>query len=272
MVTQACVMAELMSNLKENPMRKFLFGVLTLALVLGVAGRATAQDDPKEVIKKAVAAHGGAEKLDKFKASRSTGKGTISIMGLELEFTAESSSQLPDKQKTVVKMDVMGQPISVVQLVNGEKMSLTLNGMSVPAPDAMKEELKEAVGLMRASTLTPLLNDAGYELKAIPGIKVDGNETVGVEVSGHGLKEVKFYFDKKSNLLVKMERKGLDPTDMTGAGNEVLHETFLSDYKDTQGVKRPTKTILHVDGKKYMETISTKIELLEKLDDSEFAD
>jgi len=249
-------------------MRRLTFPALALGLMLGLAGRGAAQDDPKEIIKKGIAAMGGAEKLDKFKGSKSSSKGSISIMGLDLEFTADSISQYPDKQKTTIKMDVMGNPVTVVQMVNGDKMSLTVNGMAMQVADAQKAELKRSVEFQKIMNLTPLLKE-GYELKPLPGVKVDGKDTVGVQVSNKEITDVKLYFDKSTSLIVKAERKGMDPS---GGGGDVLQEMFMSDYKDVQGLKKPMKTLMNNDGKKFMESTTTSTELSEKIDDKEFSD
>ena len=249
-------------------MRRALLSALAMGLLVGVAGRSAAQDDAKEIIRKAIAAHGGADKLDKFKASRSSGKGTISIMGMDLEFTADTVSQLPDKQKTTVKLEIMGNAATIVQLVNGDKLSLTVNGMAAPIQDAQKDGLKQALALQKVMLLTPLLSDNSYEIKAIPGVKVGDKETVGVEVKGKDLKDCKLYFDKATNLIARVDHKGPDPTGI----NEVTQQVVLSDYKDVQGVKKPMKTVMTHDNQKFMEQTVTKMELSEKIDEKEFSD
>ena len=253
----------------EDFMHRYRVSFLVLGLLVGWTARAAAQDDPKEIIKKAIAAHGGAEKLDKFKGSKNSSKGTISIMGLELEFTSDTVSMYPAKQKSTIKMDVMGNAITVVQLIVGDKMSVTLNGMAQEVPDAQKSELKQSIEMQRVMNLTPLLAEKGFEMKSLGDTKVNGKEVVGVSVSSKNLKETKMYFDKSTNLLTKVERMGADPT---GGGGEVKQEMFLSDYKDVQGLKKPMKVTMMNDGKKFMDSTVTKQEVLEKVDDKEFAD
>ena len=132
-------------------MRRLLLPVLAVGLVLGWSTSARAQDDPKEIIRKAISAYGGQEKLDKFKASKSTGKGTINIAGMEITFTIETMAQVPDKSKSVIKMEVMGMAITMEQVINGDKAKMTLNGMDVPIPDEQKAELKASIQIGRAS-------------------------------------------------------------------------------------------------------------------------
>src|SRR3954469_18794125 len=102
-------------------MRRVLLPALAMGLLAVFAGRSAAQDDAKEIVKKAIAAHGGADKLEKFKGSKSSGKGTIALMGMDLEFTTDVISQYPDKQKTTVKLEVMGNAITILQMINGDK-------------------------------------------------------------------------------------------------------------------------------------------------------
>jgi hypothetical protein len=64
-------------------------------------------------------------------------------------------------------------------------------------------------------------------------------------------------------------RKALDPN---MSGEEVVQETIVSDYKDFKGVKKPMKTVVLINGNKFMEATNTKVEVLEKIDDKEFSD
>lgn len=249
-------------------MRAVSVSLLALSLVIGSASRAAAQDDPKAIVKKAITAHGGAEKLNKFKGSKNSSKGTISIMGLELEFTSDTVSMYPSKQKTTIKMDLMGNAITVVQMIVGDKMSLSVNGMAQEVPDAQKAELKQSVELQRVINLTPLLSEKGFELKALGESQVNGASVVGISVSSKELKDTKLYFDKNTYLLRKVERMGADPA----GGGEVKQETFMNDYKDVNGLKKPTKITMLNDGKKFMDSTVVKQEVLEKIDEKEFAD
>jgi hypothetical protein len=249
-------------------MRRILLTALVLGLAVGLPARLFAQDDPKEIIKKAIAAHGGADKIDKFKGSKTTAKGMLSILGMDIEFTSDTLYQDPDKLKQTIKFEINGMAMSVEQKVVGDKVSMSLNGMTQELPDTMKGEVKNAVTTQQILNLTPLLRDKAYELKALGESKIDGKDLVGVSISNKDIKDFKVYFDKASSLITRIERTGTDPM---GAG-EVKYEITVSDYKDVQGLKRPTKTVVTMDGKKYMETTTKEQKLLEKVDDKEFSD
>jgi len=249
-------------------MRRFMLSALVVGLAIGLPARLFAQDDPKEIIKKAIAAHGGADKIEKFKGSKTSTKGTLSILGMDIDFTSDATYQSPDKLKSTVKMEIMGNAMTIEQKVIGDKVSLTANGMSQELPDAMKAELKSAVVIQRALNLTPLLSDKSYELKALGESKADGKDLIGVAVSGKDIKEIKVFFDKTTSLISKIERTGLDQM----GGGEVKVEMMLSDYKDVQGLKRPTKMVVMQGGKKFMESTTTEQKLFEKVDDKDFSD
>jgi hypothetical protein len=252
-------------------MRCAMLFTLVVLFPLALVGRSAAQEiDPKNpnaIIAKAIVAHGGKDQLEKYKASKSCHSGVITLGGAEMEFTEDTVFQWPDRMKATVKLELMGTAMSIEQKLVGDKFTLTLNGMTIDVPDLQKAEVKSAMIQTRATQLTPLL-EKGFELKTIPGVKVGDQETVGVAVTCKDMKECKLYFDTSSYLLVKFERLGLDPT----GTEEAKHETFLSDYKDAQGIKSPRRMVIMVDGQKYMETTVTEHKFLEKVDDKEFSD
>src|SRR5437764_1299553 len=100
---------------RRRSMRRTLPLVLSAAALLGplTAARA-ADDDVKAVLAKAVKAHGGEERVAKYKASQSKSKGKIDLpMAGELDFTQEVSAMRPDKIK------------DTLELSKGEKKLLT---------------------------------------------------------------------------------------------------------------------------------------------------
>src|SRR4051794_10090093 len=96
----------------------------SLAAFAPAARAADNNNEAREVIEKAVKAHGGAD-MAKYKATQGKNKGKIDIPGLgETEFTQEVSTMLPDKLKESLEMTIGGQKVSVTTLVNGDKTSI----------------------------------------------------------------------------------------------------------------------------------------------------
>jgi hypothetical protein len=239
--------------------------LLTAAAAVALVAPARAADEPKAIIEKAIKAHGGADKLNKYPAHRATVKGVISAMGMDIEIKADTVAMFPDKAKVKGTISVGGQEISLVQIANGGKLSVNVNGMAIPLDDDKLAEAKAGVYASSLTQLTPLLTDK-FTLKAGGEAAVDGKPAVGVVVSSKDQKDITLYFDKESGKLVKTVRKAKDDE-----GNEVDRETVYSDYKAVEGIQVPHKEVVTMGGKKALEFRVEKSEALEKVDESEFA-
>ena len=245
-------------------MRTYLIASLVGGLLLTAGARA--EDEAKAVIAKAIKAHGGEEALTKFQAGQTRAKGKIELLG-GLEFTQQSSFMLPDKLKETVDMEVMGQQVRVVSIVNGTKLSIEANGQEVPVEDKVKDMLKDAGYAMKVSRLVPLVKEKGFELAPLGEVKVNDKPAVGVRVSSKGEKDISLFFDKETGLLAKVERRAVDPM----AGNEITEERIITEYTKTDGVPTAKKVTVNHDGSKFMELEILETKRVEKLEDSEFA-
>ncbi len=242
---------------------------LTLAAFIAATHPLQANDkEAREIVTKAIKAHGGTEYLNKYKASQGRNKGKVTIPGIgEVEFEQSVATMAPDKFKEEVNLTVMGQPIAIVTIVNGDKFLLETNGKATEIPDAVKVGLKDAQYLLTIGRLAPLIEDKAFELSLVGEEKVDGKATIGVRVTHKGHKDVNLYFDKITHLLAKLEHRTNEP--MTG--NEITEERIVLEYKkNADGIPLPKHVALKHDGKPYVEVEVIEIEYLEKLDDSVF--
>jgi hypothetical protein len=240
--------------------------VLTLTAAVLLAPSARGQDDARAIVEKAIKAHGGAENLDKYKAGRMKSKGVVVIADMEITVVGTSVFQLPDKSKSQLEMEAGGMKIAVVQVINGDRLSLTVGGMKrEEMGEAQIAEARTALYLQTLYQLTPLLKEP-FTLKALGESKFQDKPVLGVQVSSKGHKDVKLYFDKQSGLLVRLERPGLEPVSM----QEVPTEQVFSDFKEFGGLKRPTKTVIFQDGKKFLESEVLEYKPLENVDAKEF--
>lgn len=242
-----------------------------MCLIVLFAGAAAAQENPAvAVVKAAIEAHGGADALNKARTGRSVGTGSMTTQGREMKIAANSAYALPEKYRMDVVVDLGGSKLIVQQILNGKKIKVSakLNGTEQPTDPRVKEETIQAGLLQDISLLTPLL-DKKYTLKLEKDADVSGQSAAVVLVSGGGLKDTRLFFDKKSNRLVKTQRRGFANGDKGVV--EVEEEIYLSDFKAFDKALLPTAMVVNHDGKKFMAMTVTEIKFAEKIDDKEFA-
>ena len=250
-------------------MRQWFLG---LAVILAACGIAAADEKAEAVVKKAIDATGGADALNKYKASKFTMKGEVSVAGSDTEFTGDMAYALPDKFRMNLTLEVMGMKVAIHQVANGEKTSRTVKvgDTVVPNDDDVRDEIKFAVIGKQVQMLTPLLDATKFAIKGADDEDVNGKKAAVVIATPNGFdKEIKLYFDKESGLLVKAGHKGKGPGD-GGARVDVYQESYFSDFKKVNGIQVATKVVTNHDGKKFMTATMSDFELLEKPDDKDF--
>ncbi len=247
-------------------MRKL--GLATLAALIALAApQARAEDDAAvATVKAGIKAHGGEEALKKNKAGDYKMKGSMNVLGADLEYTGTVAYQLPDQFKMTIDTSLMGQKLSIAQVGNGDKFKTTLNGQAQKIDDKTKDELRQGASTQEIAMLYPLLDKEKYTIKAGKDAKIGDVECSTVLVEGKKTKAMKLHFDKKTGLLHATARKALSP----GAGDEVDEETVMSDYKEVDGIKIPMKLLVKHDGKTFMTTTFTEAKLSPKLDPKMF--
>lgn len=241
-----------------------LVAALTVALI--VFGGVRAQEGPRQVIEKAIQAHGGMDKLSKARADKVKLKGVLVLGQREVPFTAETSVQLPGQFKNVMEVTVDGRSMKLVQILNGDQAHVLIDGQAQKIEANALTEMKETMQLDRAVRLVPLLADKTFDLEILPEAKVNDKPVAGLRVTAKGRKDLRMFFDKETGLLVKTEHK-LDDK----AGKEVRQEEFYSDFRELGGFRRPVKVTAFRDGKKVMEADLTEVKYYERIDDAEFA-
>jgi hypothetical protein len=247
-------------------MRICLVSVIGFVALLAGSGLGRAQEDARAIIAKAVKAHGGEEKLAKLRADRVQVKGKLYLGEMEIPFTGETLVQLPGQFKNVMNMTFMGKNRSIVQVLNGDKGWLSIDGQMKEPDAAALNVMKETLYMDQLVRLTPLLKGQEYQLTPLKETKVQDKPAVGVKVASKGHKDASLYFDKESGLLVKAEYKTVN-----NQQKEVSQEEFFSDFKEVGGFKRPMKVVAFQGSKKLMEAEITDVKYPDKIADSEFA-
>jgi hypothetical protein len=233
-------------------------GVVGVFAVIIFSVRGNEEAKLREVLARAIKAHGGAENLEKLKASIIKTKGKL----IELEYTAETSLQLPDRTCTAAESK-LGK---YIQVLNGDKGWVKLGELS---RECFKEELVEMKEQLNVTSIAHLSVLAGEEYKLSPlgEETVEGRTAVGMRVERKGFRDVSLYFDKDSGLLLKVQTRVRDPL---RGGLECTSETLYSDYREVDGLMTPYKFTIKYDGKIYNEGEMTDVRIAESLDDSVF--
>lgn len=245
--------------------------VVVTALVTGLTllaapGRAQEQAEALKIIDKAIKATGDEAKLNKLAASTWKMKGTFYGMGAEIPYTGEVALQLPDKQRMTLEFDAGGQKLSFVMIYNNGKGWMKIGDQVMEMDEDRVGEQKEGLYASQISRLVTL-KDKAFTLKPLGESKVDKQTVVGVKVSSKDHRDVNLYFDKETGLLAKSEMKVKDD-----GGQEVNQESVYTAYKETDGLKHPTKVTIKRDGMMYIEGENSDWKPAEKLDDNQFAE
>jgi hypothetical protein len=228
---------------------------------------ARADEDPaRAIIYKAIKAHFPKGVDTKNKGVRTKAKGTLHVLGQDLEFTQDVAVQLPNKLKEVMEMTVMNMNITVTSVYNGKEAWIRAGEQDVPVTKEILAEFKDAVygmGLIQGA----FLKDKSVKSSVVGEVKVKGKPAVGVTFSRQGNKDINLFFDKGTGLIVKAEMRKLDIM----SGQEVTEERFITEYQDAKDGRKVAKKVEVVrDGKPLLEAEVTDIQILEKVDDSEF--
>lgn len=234
--------------------------------LLTTSSSARAEDDAKKVVEAAIKAHGGADKLAKLKDKAVQQKGKMKLfMPIEAEGDYEMTASA-GKFRRQLKFSFMGTDIDSIQVFDGKTFWISTNGMLTTFDK--KEDidaLKEAIHAEKAAGLA-MLGDKNIELSLIGDDKVGDTPVVGVRVSEKGHKDVSLFFDKNTHLLKKIVNRGLD----FQSHMEAEQERIIEEYKEFDGLKRPTKVTVNKDGKKQVVVEISEMKYIEKPDDTTF--
>ena len=231
----------------------------------GRAREAGADSEPRTLIRRAIKAHGG-DRLTRLRLVREQARGSLTVLGMKVPFTQETLLRTPNQFRVSQNWEARGKKVSVVQIFDGNKGWLTEAGVPRAADAGTLANWKELAHANRVATLTPLLAaDKGFELAPLGEIEVKGRKAVGVKVSYQGRRDVRLYFDRETGLLVQ---KSFQPR---AGGKETVQDEIYSDFKEVEGLKRPTRVSVLLGGvpQADVEIIATRFP--ERVDDKEFS-
>jgi hypothetical protein len=222
-----------------------------LAAVFLAASVSRAQAGEREdaaaraIIDKAIKAHGGADKLSQFKAVSARWAGKHKIENVEYgNAVTVVTYEMPDKIRLDTEVEnPKGGKFAFTRVVNGKKGWL---GWSRGTRDLKTAEVARIVDDLYAHWLASVvpLKGKGFTFSLVGSATVDGKDAVGVRVSFKGRPDVNLYFDKKTGLAIKSERRTKDSV----THEEYTAESIYRDHKAFKGVMWPTNRLDRRDG------------------------
>lgn len=213
----------------------------------------------KQIISRAIEAHGGKAQLTKVHADRVKLKGKMVVGKTEVPYAADTMVQLPNQFRNTVQFNQGKKDVTMVQVINGEKVALWINGANQKLPLAMEEEIRQNFALNRAIRLVSLLEDPAFELAYLGKEEETDRNLLVVRVTRRGLRELRMFFEEKTGYLVKTEH----PVDYQG--KPYLQQEHYSDFRDLSGFRRPVKMEIIRGGQKILEATLTQVNYPESI-------
>jgi hypothetical protein len=246
-------------------MRGKSMAAIACGFILAFTGASSADDaKAREVIAKAIEAHGGEAEMKKLNANSTRMKGTVHVMSMEIAFTGDAAAQGMDKARIDLEIEVMNQKIRVTNVFNKDKGWTKLND---EIKEMTKDQLTEATEQAHARYVANLipLKDKAYTISLVGDDKVGNTPVSVVRVERKDRRDVTLSFDKKTHLLLKGETRVKDEM----SGQEVTEESFYLEYND-KGLRQPKKISVKRDGKIFVEAEVVELATDVKFDEKGF--
>ena len=250
-------------------MKRFLGATLVILFVSSQSGLARSDDsDPKAILDKAIRALGGEGKLKK--AEMATWKVTETItFNANSQIKLQATVQGLDRYRSEYQGEFNGKAVKGVNVLNGNKGWHKVNDTKTVFDERAVASMKRFDSWHLSPPRLLPLKDKGVKIAPGGEQRVNGGPAVGIKATGLESKDLTLYFDRQSGLPVMLVAKILG-----SGGDEFPREmTYIySDYKDFDGIKRPTKIEAKRNGKDFWKAEVTAFELLDKVDSQTFAE
>jgi zinc protease len=199
------------------------------------------------VLAAAQRAHGGAALSSMSSLERKDTVG-LSVNGMEMSISTHARVVFPVQAYTQLKLP-FGE---MVQCVNGETgWSKSPQGTQSVGGDQLADMRNDII----ADPLYILGHFDAFPVQQLPGEEINGQaaDVVLVWVNDKDEEWKKLYFEPQSHLLLGTQAKGDNP--ITQAAG--IQDTYVSDYREVDGIKVPFAATLMHDGEKLMEIETT---------------
>lgn len=234
--------------------------LLFVAFLCVLPWRCTWAQTLDEIVKKAIDARGGVEKIRTVQSERITG--TFNAQGIEGALVLE----LQRPHKLYSEITVEGQ--RVLRVYDGKSAGWTLNPF-LEKKDVQEMSAEELRGMPDESDTDGPLVDykaKGSKVELVGKEESEGKTVYRLKITSKSGEVRSYLIDSSTFLTTKWEgiRKVQD--------QNLPWECVLSDYHDVQGLKFPFKIDQGSPGTDYRQTLTVeKVEINPKIDESHFA-
>jgi hypothetical protein len=244
-------------------MRKSL--ILSAALVLSQAGITHAQT-ADDVIEKHLAAMGGRAALGKLTSRTVNAVITLSTPGGDVSGSLESYNKVPNKARTVIKIDLSS--FGVGQVLQDQRFNGT-TGYAIDTLNGNREMTGDQLEIARSSRFpSPLLNykDSETQVELLGKEQTGSREAYVLRVIPKTGPASRMFFDAENYLLVKTVLK----INIPQLGQDVDQTVEYSDYRDVDGVKVPYR-MRSVNAVQTLTIVASKVEHNADIDERSFS-
>ena len=193
-----------------------------MVLLIGITGLAqngaSGDDEARKILQLAIKANGGDGSIRALKTPMMWMQtGTYYGEGEGIPYVGQYAAKWPDWYREEIEG-------ALTITASGEHAWVSSPAGLQILDGAQLEERLEQTRLAWAERLFPL-TDKAYTLSRIDGMEVNGRQTVGIAASRARGRDIKFYFDKETYLIAKIETMVVSPQH----GSEpVLREAFYT--------------------------------------------
>ena len=239
-----------------------LFTLASAFCVPTVASNGLAEErSAREILQRAIDSAGGDRALATLESPMMwMERGTSHGMGESVPFVAQYAAKWPGWYRQEVEHQF-------TLTTSAENAWVSVGADSKLLEGAQRKELLTQARMIWAERLFPLKANV-YTLSVIDGIQVDGRPTNGIMARHADGRDMKFFFDKQTNLIAKIETTAISPQH---GPDPVLSEAYYSHHKTFGGVRMPSKRRVYYDGKLFLEAETVDYKVAATLDPSHFA-
>ncbi|PYQ03422.1 MAG: hypothetical protein DMF82_13275 [Acidobacteria bacterium] len=225
-----------------------------LAVLMAAATAAT------PILDRAIAAAGGAQRLESYPAFE--WKGRAAVHG-ERTITIEGRWRIEPPDRAVVETHDSGPGAGSLRrmILDGDRGWGQRDGPLEPLPEALVAHERDQFYLYYVLRLVPL-RSGGFQVTAL-GPDSLGND--GLRVASPGRRDLDLYFDKAARP-ARLVTSLADPA----SGKEIVEELRFRGIVEKQGVRWPRRIEITWDGRPYFELDIDEFSPLPRLDPSLF--